>query len=646
MGYGLGIDLGTTFTAAAVSGQSGTRVVPLGRDVVAPSTVFAGADGTLLTGDAAEAAATTDPTRVSRGHKRRLGDPAPLVVGGAPYAPSALLAAQLRDVVAAVAAHEGGPPDAVVLTCPAVWGPYRREHFDEVHRLAGLTDVRVVTEPEAAATHYSAERRLGDGELIAVYDLGGGTFDATVLRAQDGGMRILGTPEGVERLGGIDFDQAVLAHLDALLDGALTALDPTAPETAAVLAAARALCVEAKQQLSTEPDVTLPSPLPGDTRQVTITRLRFNDMVRHSVSLTTEALHRTIHSAGLRPDDLTGVLLAGGSSRIPLVAQMVSATFGKPIHVGLHPKLTVALGAAAIARNIASVPTPARQSPVTGAPVGAPPVGAARATPPTGSARTASSKRKRPWLVPAAAVLAVVAVGTTAALAFSGDPRGDERAAGVSSAQSPAPGSAQPSAPGSASPSTVRQRAVSGPELEVYGGRGATAYRGMLGSAEDDWAGTAIGEDNTAAYQAISASPDGAAGLRVTWSGTAPGQVYLQHTDGGTDLSTYADAPSALVIDLTLHQKPTATTALAVHCVYPCAAELDATGLLRRLPIGAERSVKIPITCFTAAGLDPRKVNTPFLLTTAGRLDATLHHVRWVPGAAQDPDATPCEALG
>ncbi|MEU4747004.1 putative glycoside hydrolase [Actinosynnema sp. NPDC023658] len=94
-----------------------------------------------------------------------------------------------------------------------------------------------------------------------------------------------------------------------------------------------------------------------------------------------------------------------------------------------------------------------------------------------------------------------------------------------------------------------------------------------------------------------------------------------------------------------MHQSPTATTALAVHCGYPCAAELNATSILRGLPVGTPRSVKIPVGCFTAAGLDPSAVNTPFLLATAGRFDATVGHVRWVAGAAGDPDATPCDAL-
>ncbi|XVS67740.1 Hsp70 family protein [Actinosynnema sp. CA-299493] len=633
MRYGLGIDLGTTFTAAAVCGESGTRVVPLGRDVVAPSTVFSKPDGTLLTGDAAEEAAVADPARVSRGHKRKLGDPTPLVIGGVAYAPAALLAAQLRDVVTVVTAREGAPPAEVVLTCPAVWGPYRREHFEEVHRLAGLTEVRVVTEPEAAATHYSVERRLGDGELIAVYDLGGGTFDATVLRARGAGMEILGTPEGVEQLGGMDFDAAMLAHLDARLDGALTALDPASPDTAATLAAARASCVRAKEVLSTEPDVTLSVPLPAGTRQVVISRLQFNDMVRHSVSLTTEALHRTINSARLRSDNLAGVLLAGGSSRIPLVSQMVSATFGKPIHATLHPKLTVALGAAAIARRTGAASSPARRPAVSSVV----PVPAAPLTLPT-RARRPVAARKRRWLG-VAAVLAVAAVGTTAVLASGDDPRQEQepQAAPVASSQAPASSAVNTS--------PARQRVVGVADLEVYRGREATAYRGMLGSAEDEWAGKAIGDGGTASYQAISAAPEGPTGMRVTWSGTGPGQVYLQHTGGGSDLGAHADAGSALVVDLVVHQQPTAAAVIGVHCVYPCAAELDATRVLRRLSVGTGQSVKIPVECFTAAGVDPKKVNTPFLLTTAGRFDVTIRHVRWVAGAAGDPDATPCGDL-
>ncbi|GAA2976772.1 Hsp70 family protein [Actinokineospora diospyrosa] len=394
MGHGVGIDLGTTFTGAAIIGPTGsgpiaTTMVSLGRaGVVEPSAVFATVDGTLLTGDAAVDAARNEPHRLARGFKRRLGDPTPLVVGGAPYSPAALLAAQLKSVMARVTATIGAVPESVVLTCPAVWGPYRREHFDEVPRLAGLPGAVLVTEPEAAATHYAAERRLGVGELVAVYDLGGGTFDTTILRAREDGMEIVGTPEGIERLGGMDFDEALFAHVDAAVGGGLTESDPADPAMAGVLAATRAACVRAKEELSIEPDVTVRVPLLSGHREVVVTRLAFNEMIRPSVDLTVEALYRTISSAGLTPRDLAAVLLAGGSSRIPLVDQVVSAAFGRPVRTGLHPKFTVALGAAAIAsRRVA--PTPVRV--------------------PSPSARPKVSRRK--FLIPVAAVAAAAVVG-------------------------------------------------------------------------------------------------------------------------------------------------------------------------------------------------------------------------------------------
>ncbi|MDQ3788462.1 MAG: Hsp70 family protein, partial [Actinomycetota bacterium] len=349
MRYAVGIDLGTTFTAAAVSTEDGTRMVALSPDIVVPAVACHTPDGKLLTGTAAMRAATDNPARLAQGFKRRLGDPTPLMLGGAAYSPAALMAAQLRDVLDQVSRAMGGPPDSVVLTCPAIWGPYRREQFAEVPRLAGITDYRLITEPEAAARHYSRERTLGDGETVAVYDLGGGTLDTTVLRMRADTMEILGTPEGVEHLGGMDFDDALLAHVDERLDGAISRLDPIDPAAADALADIRALCVHAKIDLSTEPDVTLTVPLPTGPREVTITRLDFNAAITPSVELTIGALRRTIASAGLRDEDLSAVLLAGGSSRIPLVTQMVFAEFEKPVRVSQHPKFTVALGAATVA---------------------------------------------------------------------------------------------------------------------------------------------------------------------------------------------------------------------------------------------------------------------------------------------------------
>ncbi|MGX7828869.1 Hsp70 family protein [Actinokineospora sp. 24-640] len=624
MRYGLGIDLGTTFTAAAVSGPAGTKMAVLGRDVVTPSVVFATPGGRLLTGEAAEAAGEREPVRVARGHKRRLGDPTPLVVGGAAFSPAALLAAQLRDVLGVVGATEGAAPDEVVLTCPAVWGPYRREHFAEVPQLAGVRDVRVVTEPEAAAMHYAVERRLGEGELIAVYDLGGGTFDSTVLRARADGMEILGTPEGVERLGGMDFDDALLSNVDERLGGAIGALDPADPAAAAVLAEIRALCVRAKEELSTEPDVRLRVPLPSGPREVVVTRLEFNDMIRPSVALTTEALERTVTSAGLTPRDLSAVLLAGGSSRIPLVAQMVSETFGRPVRVSLHPKFTVALGAA-----MAATTRPATATPPGGLPAAGP------ATPPGGEVVPAAPAvpARRKWLVPAAAAAVVAAAAATVVALLPGD---DTPAAAAM--------------PGTAATTTTANtnKRMSSTETRIFDEQDVPPFGSYIAS-DENWAGTRLGPTRAGAHSAITVAPgdlgDGENGLTATWTGAGSGQLYFQDPGSKLDLTPVVESGGAMVFDVVVRTPPRARTAIGVHCTYPCAGEVEGTALFKGLPVGRRTTVRIPLSCFVQAGLDPTKVDTLLLVRTEGAFDATFGMVRWLPGQADNPESAKCTDL-
>jgi actin-like ATPase involved in cell morphogenesis len=317
--------------------------------VTVPSAVFASADGRLLTGEAAERRLTRQPDRGAREFKRRLGDPTPIMLGGSPFSPTAMLAATLRDVVEIVAALEGAPPDNIVLTRPAVWGPYRLEQFAQVARLAGFDDAHVVTEPHAAATYYVGARGLADGDVIAVYDLGGGTFDSAVLLYEAGETQLLGVPEGVEWLGGADFDAAVLHHVDSELGGAVSAADPDDEHDRAALAQLRRECVLAKEALSFDEETAIPVFLTHGRQEVRLTRARFEELITSPVSATIEGLNRTLRSAGLRPADLTQVVLAGGSSRVPLIARMLESSFGRPVVVDAHPKHVVALGAAQIA---------------------------------------------------------------------------------------------------------------------------------------------------------------------------------------------------------------------------------------------------------------------------------------------------------
>lgn len=462
MSYSLGVDLGTTFVAAALSTATSAEMFTLGdRSVVIPAAVYLREDGTAVTGEAASLRVVSSPERVGREFKRRLGNPTPVMLGGQPYAVTALLGFLLRDVLRSVTETEGEPPERVVLTHPANWGPFRRALFEEVPHLVGLENPRMVTEPEAAAAHYAASRQLDDGQTVAVYDLGGGTFDATVLRKHPGGVEILGTPEGIERLGGVDFDDAILSYVDYTARGALRELDLGDPQTTVALARLRQDCVLAKEALSVDTETVLPVFLPGRHFNVRITRSDFEDMVRASIESTIGALSRTLQSAQIRPSDLSAVLLVGGSSRIPLVARMVSAELGRPTVIDAHPKYAVALGAATVARatHEGGAPRPVtRAGPDVTAPVpdmtgaGPAPQAASRPPPvdPLPPSELTDHGRREPALIATAALLALA--GLIVLIVFAGTKLlGTASPSGSPSRLTPEPASA-PAATGTIGP--------------------------------------------------------------------------------------------------------------------------------------------------------------------------------------------------
>lgn len=349
--YTIGIDLGTTFTSAAVHRDGHSVIVELGtRSAAVPSVVLLREDESVVAGETAERRATTEPHRVAREFKRRLGDPTPLLLGGVPYAAEALIAQLLRWVIDQVEAREGGPAAAVAVTHPANWGPFKIDLLDQAVRRAGLTDVTFLSEPEAAVRHYASQQRVEPGSIIAVYDLGGGTFDTAVLRkVADDEFEILGRPDGIERLGGIDFDAAVLAHVSGVLGSAVSDLDPDDPTTLQALARLRLDCVEAKEALSSDTDAVVPVMVPGTATEVRLTRTELEAMVRPALADTLSALRRAMDSAEVTAEDISAVLLVGGSSRMPIVAQLVSNDLGRPVAVDADPKHAVALGAATAA---------------------------------------------------------------------------------------------------------------------------------------------------------------------------------------------------------------------------------------------------------------------------------------------------------
>jgi actin-like ATPase involved in cell morphogenesis len=359
VGYQLGIDIGTTYTAAAVCRSSDHRwvepeTVTLGtRSATIPSVLFIAPDGSVVVGEAAERRALTDPGRVVREFKRRIGDPTPIVVGGQAWAPEDLSARLVRWVVDRVAEREGGAAACIALTHPASWGSHKKELLVNALAAQGLT-VSFLAEPQAAALHYATEERVAPGSTIAVYDLGGGTFDAAVVRKADRsdaafggvGFGLLGRPEGLDRLGGVDFDEVVFDHVRDGLPAAFADLDDTDPRVLSAVARVRRECTEAKEALSADTDVSIPVLLPAASGSVRLHRSEFEGLIREQVEETVEALRKAVKSAGCAPEALTAVLLVGGSSRIPLVAQLVSDGLGRPVAVDTDPKNAIAKGAA------------------------------------------------------------------------------------------------------------------------------------------------------------------------------------------------------------------------------------------------------------------------------------------------------------
>ncbi len=377
--YALGIDVGTSFTAAATWRDGRAQTVPLGdRANMVPSVVFLRDDGVLLAGDAADRSAVSEPARAARQFKRRVGGEVPVLLGGEPFSPQALVAAMVDWVVRRVAEREGAPPAHVTLTCPANWGERRRRLVLEAAGPLGLAGVDLTAAPVAAATWYACKEPVEPGAVVAVYDLGGG-LDAAVLRRTEDGFEPCGEPGGDDSLGGVDLDRLVVDHVGASLGIRWSSLDVGNPAVLRALAQVQANAVEAKEALSSDLEASVTVILPGVAGEVRLTRAQLEGMARAPLLSTVEKLGRVIAGGAVaRPG---AVLLVGGSSRIPLVSALIAGELGLPVTADVHPKFAVCLGAATVAGRRMQ-PLPASAPPAVGAP-------AAASSPPGAGADTA-----------------------------------------------------------------------------------------------------------------------------------------------------------------------------------------------------------------------------------------------------------------
>jgi Fe-S protein assembly chaperone HscA len=373
----IGIDLGTTNSLVAyVDETSGLpRVIPdaEGRTLL-PSIVGFTPDG-LIVGEAARRQLSRRPTDTVYSVKRLMGRdyedvkgelaylpfqilPAEgtvkLRVGGREVTPPEVSAAVLKALKGRAERHFGEPVEKAVITVPAYFNDAQRQATRDAGRIAGLDVVRIVNEPTAASLAYGLQR-LKEG-VIAVYDLGGGTFDVSILRVQDGVFEVLAT-NGDTHLGGDDFDRVLLLwllediqsrhHGELARDCVDLARDPELMQELRLAAEA------AKIRLSADERTTLTLPLPGFTYRRDITRSEIERLIEPLVAKTLGPCRRALADAGLTADAIEQVVLVGGSTRVPLVRRRVQELFGRPPHSQLNPDEVVALGAAVQAHILA-----------------------------------------------------------------------------------------------------------------------------------------------------------------------------------------------------------------------------------------------------------------------------------------------------
>jgi molecular chaperone DnaK len=415
MSWVLGIDLGTSFTAAGLS--SGGRLEPIALGAYAsaiPSAVYEGDTGPLV-GDAALIRGDANPNRLVVEFKRQLGDAGPILVGDR-FVTAEDLERELGEWVFARASElEGSPPAQVVFTFPAFWGAYRRDVFLNLARqiVRDAERVFLVTEPEAAAAYYATRDRLSPGSVVGVYDLGGGTFDASMLRKTTDGFEVLGRPAGDDRLGGVDVDRAVLEHVLAQAGIDWAELDGEDPQTAREMMQLRRNVTVAKELLSSELSTDVGVVLHSQVTTVHLTRREVERVAEPLIARTLDVFETALAYASLSASDLHSILLVGAASRMPRIAEALTERFRVPLALDSHPKFAVCLGAAI------SPTADSARSAVAGA--WAPPrpetagtaaaAAVATAQPPAGAG---PRKRRRGWLVGVGAAVVLL----LAALAF------------------------------------------------------------------------------------------------------------------------------------------------------------------------------------------------------------------------------------
>ena len=347
MGKIIGIDLGTTNSCVAVMEGGNSVVIPNSEGARrTPSVVAFSKTGERLVGQVAKRQAVTNPDKTVISIKRHMGSDYKVDIDGKSYTPQEVSAMILQKLKSDAEAYLGEPVTEAVITVPAYFTDSQRQATKDAGQIAGLTVKRIINEPTAAALSYGIDKE--DDQKIMVYDLGGGTFDVSIIEMGDGVTEVLATA-GNNHLGGDDFDQRIIDWMASEFKKS-EGIDLTADKMA--MQRLKEAAEKSKIELSSTPtsQINLPFITADATGpkhlDLTLTQAKFNELTADLVQSTMGPVKQALSDSGLSPSDLNKVLMVGGSSRIPAVQDAVKSFMGKEPFKGINPDECVALGAA------------------------------------------------------------------------------------------------------------------------------------------------------------------------------------------------------------------------------------------------------------------------------------------------------------
>ena len=342
----IGIDLGTTYSAVAVLEGGEAKIIPNPEGNRTTPSVVAFKGDEIQVGEVAKRQAITNPNTVIS-IKRHMGTDYKVEVNGKKYSPQEISAMILQNLKATAESYLGEKVTKAVITVPAYFNDAQRQATKDAGKIAGLEVERIINEPTAAALAYGLDKTDIDQKVL-VFDLGGGTFDVSILELGDGVFEVLAT-SGDNLLGGDDFDQAII---DYLVEEFKKEQGIDLSKDKMAMQRLKDAAEKAKKDLSgvTSTQISLPFISAGESGPVhlenTLTRAKFDELTRHLVEKTLVPTRQALKDAGLTPSDIDQVILVGGSTRIPAVQEAVKKEMGKEPHKGVNPDEVVAMGAA------------------------------------------------------------------------------------------------------------------------------------------------------------------------------------------------------------------------------------------------------------------------------------------------------------